>query len=121
MTRRALSAALRGAVRNLALVRVDRSCDPHPLLGYAVGLGEWLRYFPLIAIHEERKDIEVCWIGRPTGFPGTSVELREVSPAGRWCTRPSRYQMRSITKIDFGGAYEGALAQIAGDVPADLH
>src|SRR6267143_998078 len=188
MTRRALSAALRGAVRNLALVRVDRSCDPHPLLGYAVGLGEWLllhvvnpdsmilngysavrlrdvrkvalmadehegfmvtalrasrvrpkpqarvslkttrwlletsaRYFPLIAIHEERKDIEVCWIGRPTGFPGTSVELREVSPAGRWCTRPSRYQMRYITKIDFGGAYEGALAQIAGDVPADLH
>jgi hypothetical protein len=23
------------------------------------------RYFPLIAIHEEKKDLEVCWIGRP--------------------------------------------------------
>jgi hypothetical protein len=62
------------------------------------------------AVHADEQDMA-----------GTSVELREVSPAGRWCTRPSRYQMRSITKIDFGGAYEGALAQIAGDVPADLH
>src|SRR6267378_183437 len=76
MTRQSLLAALRAAVRNFALVRVDR-------------------------------------IGRPTGFPGASVEMREVSPAGRWYTRPSRYQMRSITKIDFGGAHELALAQIA--------
>jgi hypothetical protein len=73
------------------------------------------RSFTLIAIHEEKKDIEVCWIGRPAGFPGSSVELREVSPAGRWCERPSRYQLRSITRIDFGGAYEGALARVAGD------
>ena len=181
MTRQSLAAALRAAVRSFALVRVDRSCDPHPLLGYAIGLGEWLllhvvnpdsmilngysavqvrdvrkvgqladehegfmvtalrarrlrpkpqvrvslkttrglletsaHYFPLIAIHEEKKDNEVCWIGRPTGFPGASVEMREVSPAGRWYTRPSRYQMRSITKVDFGGAYEHALAQVAG-------
>jgi hypothetical protein len=180
MARRSVIHALGRAVRNLALVRVERSCEPRPLPGYAVGLGEWLllhvlnydsmvlngysavkvsdvrkvtrladeyegfmvkalrarkvrpkaqprvslqttrhlletsaQYFPLITIHEEKRDSEVCWIGRPAGFPGASVEMREVSPAGRWHMRPSRYQLRSITKIDFGGAYEDALARVA--------
>src|SRR5205814_3182315 len=163
MARKSVIHALRGMVPNLALVRIERSCDPRPLLGYAVGLGEWLllhvldpdsmvlngysavtvsdvrkvtrladeyegfmvkalrvrkvrpkaqprvslqttrrlletsaQYFPLITIHEEKKDGEVCWIGRPAGFPGASVEMREVNPAGRWSARPSRYQLRSI-------------------------
>jgi len=39
MARKSLSAALSRAVRNLALVRVDRFCDPHPLVGMQL---EWV-------------------------------------------------------------------------------
>jgi hypothetical protein len=72
------------------------------------------RRFPLVTVHEENKNSEVCWIGRPVGFERASVELQEVTPAGRWSPRTRRYQLRSITKIDFGGGYEAALAAAAG-------
>jgi hypothetical protein len=72
------------------------------------------RRFALVTIHEENKNSEVCWIGQPVGFQRASVELQEVTPAGRWSTRTGRYQLRSITKIDFGGGYESALAAAAG-------
>jgi hypothetical protein len=181
MDRQAVDALLRQAARELALVRIERSCDPKPLPGFAVGLGEWVllhvvdpdpmilngytavrlrdvrkvvllavehdgfmvkalrarrirpkrqpqvslqsvrtvmetaaRRFPLITIHEEKKNSEVCWIGQPVGFHGARVEMHEVSPAGRWATVASRFSIRSITKIDFGGGYEEALAAAAG-------
>jgi hypothetical protein len=73
------------------------------------------RRFALITIHEEKKNSGVCWIGQPVGFEGASVEMQEVSPAGRWDTRTARHQLRSITQIDFGGGYEAALAAAAGE------
>jgi hypothetical protein len=174
-----VSKILRAAALNRALLVLWRPFDPHPLHGFAVGLGEWLllhrldpdsltlngytavrskdvnkvelhaqirdsfmvratrklrpktqsrislmstrslletaaRGFPLVTLNPEKRDDGVCFIGKPMAFPGASVELREVDPDGHWREENRRFQLRSITKVDFGGGYETALAESAG-------
>ncbi|MFL5435019.1 MAG: hypothetical protein ACJ784_10975 [Myxococcales bacterium] len=110
MARKDLSAALQSAVRARALIRVERPFDPNALAGFAVGLGSWL-----VTIHSERskRDRDICWIGTPQRFTDIHLEMREITPAARFETKHGRHSLASITKIDFGGGYEAALAEIA--------
>jgi hypothetical protein len=39
--------------------------------------------------------------------------MHEITPAARFRTRTRLHSLASITKIDFGGAYEAALAEVA--------
>jgi hypothetical protein len=70
--------------------------------------------FPLITIHCEEQDPELCYIGRVTAISRTSVELNEVTPNATWENGLSTYPLAQITRVDFGGPYEEALALIAG-------
>jgi hypothetical protein len=69
------------------------------------------RRFRLVTIHSERskRDREICWIGTPQRFTATHFEMREITPAARFETKPGRHSLASITKI----GYETALAEIA--------
>jgi hypothetical protein len=73
------------------------------------------RRFPLVTIRAEKskRDRGICWIGKAERFTRTFVEMREITPAARFRSRGYRHPLASITKIDFGGGYEAALADVA--------
>lgn len=72
------------------------------------------RLFPLVTIHRERVDPESCWIGRVVDADERRVRLLEIDPSAAWHAEPSEYRVAEITRTDFGGGYEGALALVAG-------
>lgn len=70
------------------------------------------RLYPIITIHREKMNNKVCFIGKAAKLTDKTVTLYEISPAAKWnITR--RYNFRDITKVDFGGGYEGALWLVA--------
>jgi hypothetical protein len=71
------------------------------------------RRFPALTIHPEKVDADVCFIGKPIGFSSTHVEFYEIDTSGHW-HEIDRHALNSITRIDFGGGYENALAESAG-------
>lgn len=72
------------------------------------------RAFPLVTIHRENVDRDVCWIGRVTGVRNSRVTLREIGPDALWDDQLGTYRLGEITRVDFGGDYEDALYSVAG-------
>lgn len=68
--------------------------------------------FPLVTIHREIMNSETCFIGRVQKLTDKTVTMEEISPAAK-SDRARRYSFKDITRIDFGGAYEEALALVA--------
>jgi hypothetical protein len=75
------------------------------------------RAFPIITIHRENVDPDVCQIGRVVAVDTDKVGLLEINPDARWDSRPHVYRTREITRIDFGGSYEDALTLVGGLPP----
>jgi hypothetical protein len=75
------------------------------------------RAFPLVTIHLEEVDPDVCWIGRVLDVRRGRVSLLEIDPAARWKSRPNDYRLSEITRVSFGGDYEDALHLVGGDPP----
>jgi hypothetical protein len=73
------------------------------------------RVFPFVTIHREKVDPSVCWIGRILGVEQGRVSLLEISPDATWEDKPSTYQLKEITRVNFGGDYENALNLVAKD------
>jgi hypothetical protein len=79
------------------------------------------RAFPLVTIHREQVDPDVCWIGRILGVEGGRVSLLEINPDAKWEDKPTTYELSEITRVNFGCDYENALHLVAGDSPAANH
>jgi hypothetical protein len=73
------------------------------------------RVAPMITIHLERIDPEVCFIGRVEGIEDGWMFLREIDPAARWDKSATPYRLKAITRIGFGSDYEGALHLVGGE------
>ena len=65
--------------------------------------------FPLITIHRQKRDPDVCYIGQVFRVTPTHISLLEIGPNAEWEDAPTLYPLREITRIDFGGDYEDAL------------
>lgn len=76
------------------------------------------RVFPLITIHREIIDPDVCYIGRVGHVEKGLLSLLEIGPDAKWDSSPSEYLLKDITRVDFGGAYEDALILVGG-VPSN--
>lgn len=76
------------------------------------------RKFPLVTIHREQNDPDVCHIGRALDVRKGRLSLLEIDPDAQWEQQPSEYRVAEITRIDFGGDYEGALDLVGGPCPA---
>jgi len=70
--------------------------------------------FPLVTIHREKVDPDVCQIGRVVGLAKGNLSLLEIGPDAVWDDEPETYKMREITRVDFGGDYEDALHLVGG-------
>jgi len=73
------------------------------------------REFPLVTIHREDADPDVCHIGRVMSIAHGRVSLLEINPDANWDDEPMEYRLVEITRVDFGGDYEEALHLVGGD------
>ena len=71
------------------------------------------RRFPLVTVHMERKNPDVCYIGRPVRVDARGASFETISPRARWNREPLKVTWADVTRVDFGGAYEDALALVA--------
>jgi|SRR5579859_1483647 len=75
------------------------------------------RSFPLVTLHREEIDPDVCWIGRVLEVTPEIVTILEICPDGSWESSPEKYRLSEITQVDFGGNYEDALYLVGGEPP----
>jgi len=66
--------------------------------------------FPLVSLHIGN----VCYVGKVVDISKGDVHLLEVTPDAKWESKPSRYSITAIDRVDFGGPYEEALHLVAG-------
>lgn len=73
---------------------------------------------PIVALHEESDDEAPCRIGVVTRVAEATLEMVEIDPDADWATERSEVGLATLTRIDFGGAYEAALRLVGGPCPA---
>ncbi len=73
--------------------------------------------FPIVTIHEETGGPGVCHIGAFVSLEGGVVWMRDIGPDAVWDAQPTARRLDDLTRIDFGGAYETALALVGGPPP----
>jgi hypothetical protein len=73
--------------------------------------------FPLVSVFTEQIRPAVCFIGSVTKVTDRAVYMVDVTTQGGWETTLTRRKLREITRIDVGGGYESALAEVAGSPP----
>lgn len=73
------------------------------------------KQFPLVTIHRERVDPDVCFIGQVEEVSRAVLFIREIGPDAVWETEAETYRLSEITRADFGGGYEEALYLVGGD------
>jgi hypothetical protein len=73
--------------------------------------------YPLVTIHREKVEPDVCHIGRVVGTSEKRVTLLEIGPDAQWDEAEVAYPIKGITRVDFGGGYEDALALVGGTGP----
>jgi len=76
------------------------------------------KLFPLVTIHRDEVDPDVCWIGHVLAVNRGRVSLLAINPDATWDTVPSEYLLKEITRVNFGADYENALHLVGGDPPA---
>ncbi|MFT5443689.1 MAG: hypothetical protein ACI8W3_002740 [Myxococcota bacterium] len=77
-------------------------------------LGSIAKLTPLVVIHREIEEPEACEIGQIAGLEVKTFQLREIDPDADWAESASSYPYAEVTRVGFGGDYEGALALVAG-------
>jgi len=75
------------------------------------------KIFPLITIYRERRNPNVCNIGRIENVDEENVLLLQIDPDAEWEMKPKKLRISEITQIQFGGAYEHALYLVGGEPP----
>jgi hypothetical protein len=121
--------SLAAALESESLVSVACSAKPDSMHdGFVVGLGAgWvllhvldrsirLDGYPLVTIHREWRDPDIFVVGRVAQLGEDSFILRHVTVAGRWGDSGG-YRYDDVTRVEFGGDYEDALALVAGPTP----
>ncbi len=74
--------------------------------------------YPLVTIHREMIEPDICRIGRVVSTTASRVTLLQIAPDARWDATPIAYPLSGITRVDFGGDYEDALWLVGAPAPA---
>lgn len=73
---------------------------------------------PMITIHIEHRDPDVCFIGVPVKFGRRYLHLREATPNAEWWDRIWKWAWSDISRVDFGDRYARTLHEVAGAPPS---
>jgi hypothetical protein len=71
----------------------------------------------LVTIHRHKIKPDSCWIGKLVGVNDLELSLLEIGPEAKWDTKWTKYKLKDISQVDFGGGYEEALFLVAGNPP----
>ena len=71
---------------------------------------------PLVVIHREVQEPDVCEIGQITALDAETFQLKEIDPDADWAEDISEFRYEDVSRVGFAGDYEGALALVAGVV-----
>ena len=82
------------------------------LTSIATVLSSINEHFPLMSIHREAHDPDTCWIGAIESICEKTIVLNEMNADAKW-DGTKRIHMDEISRIDFNGGYEKALALVA--------
>jgi hypothetical protein len=63
----------------------------------------------LVAVHVEREEPDVCYVGRLHVFNDVVIQLDRVTPKGEWLPEPLDLDVSSITKVEMCTRYLLAL------------
>jgi len=69
-------------------------------------------HYPLLRVHRERIDPDVCFIGRLGSMSSATFSIDDLNSSAEW-TGPRRIRFQDVTRIDFDGGYQRALAVVA--------
>ena len=70
------------------------------------------KQYPLITIHPERTKPGICYIGPLLSMTEATFTIDDLDCNAEW-TGPRRLKFTDVTRVDFGGGYEEALAATA--------
>ncbi len=76
-------------------------------------LGSVDEHFSLMVIHREAVDQTECHIGSLEGIADKTFTIKEIDRDAQWCG-VKRFRVDEVTRVEFNGGYETALAQVAG-------
>ena len=68
---------------------------------------------PLVTLIREVDDADACYIGSIHTVDDIFVSIFEIDADAAFEHSPTRFLLREITRVDFGGLYEDALHQVA--------
>jgi hypothetical protein len=77
------------------------------------------KHYPLIVIHPERKKPDVCYIGPLISMTERTCTIEDLDCNAEW-TGPRRIRLEDVTRVEFDGGYENALAATAPKRPKNL-
>jgi hypothetical protein len=69
-------------------------------------------HFPLVRVYVERSIPDVCYVGRVERFDDDEFTLATITPGARWEDEET-FSYEAVTRVEFGGRYEDALARVA--------
>ena len=70
-------------------------------------------HFPLLVVHREEGGGVRRWVGSLESIGDKTFTLRSMEPDAKW-SGVKRIRFDEVTRIEFNGGYETALAQVAG-------
>ena len=73
--------------------------------------------FPMVTVFAEADRPQICNIGAIVRLDGGVVWMRDIGPDAAWEAQLTARRLDDVTRIDFGGAYETALALVGGPAP----
>ncbi|HUD15641.1 MAG TPA: hypothetical protein VMQ59_00210 [Acidimicrobiales bacterium] len=68
----------------------------------------------LVTVFVEDARPDVCFVGRALSVSDRRLRLSEIDPGAVWKHEPTKLDLRDVTRVEFGGRYEEALAALAG-------
>lgn len=73
--------------------------------------------FPLVTVHREIEDPDICHIGIVQEIVGDTLHMQLINPDAEWYAEPDEFSVSAITRVDLGGLYEQALSLVADSRP----
>jgi hypothetical protein len=70
-------------------------------------------HFSLMVVHREAVDQSECHIGSLESIADKTFVMKEIDRDAQWCG-VKRLRVDEVTRVEFNGGYETALAQVAG-------
>lgn len=88
------------------------SVDLDTIKGLLASLGS---KYPLLLIHVEELDPEVCYVGKVVSASRESLRLLEISPRATWDEKPTKWPLKAITRVEVGTRYAEALHAVGAE------